>query len=121
MTQILYPDSLPPPDLPGYQLQPGPAFVRGAVAGGRAQQRRGFVSQPAKNTAQFTLSDSEFMLFEGWFRYSISDGADWFLGPAKLDVGVALVEMRFVDMYSAALLGSSMWQVQAQLEIREWR
>lgn len=120
---IDYPSLLPPPNLPGYQLQPGQPFIRTGPASGRAGYRRGNVSQPELVSANWDFGAAEFWFFEGWFRWTVKDGADWFVGPAKRGAGLVQVAMRFAgdELYSATLLGAQDWRVTATLEIRAWR
>ncbi|WP_375058421.1 hypothetical protein [Zobellella sp. DQSA1] len=114
-----YPSQLPMPDLPGYALQPVSPFRRTPMASGRGRRRRMFTSVPVHTPLTITMTLPQFQLFEGWFRWTISDGADWFMGWAKTSLGVGRYEMAFVDIYQAIPLSAWEWQVSATMEIRE--
>lgn len=119
MALAVYPSQLPMPDLPGYQLQPVSPFRRVDLASGRARQRRLFTSVPTMVQMTITMTNPQFQLFEGWFRWVIADGGDWFMGWAKTSMGVQRYEMRFADMYQPAPVSTWEWQISATMEIRE--
>lgn len=66
------------------------------------------------------MSQSQAQAFESWFRYELSDGAEWFNVQLRTPIGLQSYECRFADMYSGPqLVGVDRWVFQAMLEIRE--
>lgn len=120
MTVPEYPAELPRPESTRYTMENEDTFVRTQMSSGKARQRRRFTSVPTNVEVQWVFSDSEFELFEAWFRYKISDGADWFTGPLKTSTGLREdYEQRFSSMYRSSLIGPSLWQVRSSLELRD--
>lgn len=121
MADIDYPSTLPTPARSGYGLQHVSPFARTTMATGRARQRRTFQSVPSAVTLTWTMRNEEAQVFEGWFAYDITDGADWFNIDLKAPVGtLAPYECRFMEMYQGPeLFGLDMWRFTAEVEIRE--
>jgi len=67
------------------------------------------------------MRNEEAQVFEAWFVYDITDGADWFNIDLKTPVGtLAPYECRFMEMYQGPeLFGLDMWRFTAEVEIRE--
>lgn len=121
MATIDYPSTLPTPSRDGYALQHVSPFSRTPMRTGRARQRRTFQSVPSEVGLTFTFREPEAQVFEGWFAYDITDGADWFNIDLKTPVGnLAPYECRFMEMYSGPeLFGLDLWRYTARVEIRE--
>jgi hypothetical protein len=121
MATIDYPAELPSPARSGYALQHVSPFARTPMQTGRARQRRTFQSVPSSVTLTWTLRNEEAQIFEAWFAYDITDGADWFNIDLKTPVGtLAPYECRFMEMYQGPeLFGLDMWRYTAEVEIRE--
>ena len=120
MTLAVWPEQLPMPEQSGYAIQHVSPLQRTEMVSGRARQRRVYTSVPSMVAVQWFLSDVEAQLFEVWFRYSITDGADWFLCPLKTPVGIKHHEARFNGMYEGPTLTAfKRWTASATMEIRE--
>ncbi|GHC19515.1 hypothetical protein [Aidingimonas halophila] len=120
MADIDFPADLPLPQREGYGLEHVSPLLRTELASGRARQRRRFTSVPTTVSVSWVLSEVEAQLFEGWFRYAISDGAAWFNVTIKTPVGLKPYVARFAGMYDGPdLLGIGHWRISAELEIRE--
>ena len=120
MTLAVWPEQLPLPEQSGYAIQHVSPLQRTEMVSGRARQRRIYTSVPSMVAVQWFLSDVEAQLFEVWFRYSITDGADWFLCPLKTPVGIKHYEARFNGMYEGPTLTAfKRWTASATMEIRE--
>lgn len=119
-----YPNALPTPLREGYGLRHVSPLMRTQMDSGRARQRRRFTSVPSEVPVSWICNAKQAQFFEAWFRYGITDGADWFLCPLKtpLDEGAAVkeYEARFTDIYRGPeLVGIDHWRFTAELEIRE--
>lgn len=119
MALVEYPTQLPMPDLSGYELNPVSPFIRTNMESGRARQRRRFTSVPVMVPFTITLKNVHLQIFEGWFRWLINDGVDWFMGPAKTALGVRNYEMRFTQMYRLTPISPTEWLVTTEIELRE--
>ena len=116
-----YPSYLPKPLRDNYDLNHISPFARTTMSTGRARQRRTFQSVPTMTTVSWYMKEPEAQLFEAWFKYEITDGADWFNIDLKTPVGnFASYECRFTDMYSGPTINDANdWVFSAELEIRE--
>lgn len=104
-----------------YEFQHTSPFARTTMATGRARQRRTFQYVPSSVPITWRFTEPQAQLFEAWFKYDITDGADWFNANLKTPIGnIAPYECRFSDMYSGPSLDNSdYWIFTASLEIRE--
>lgn len=117
---IDYPEKLPTPEQQGYAIQHVSPLTRVDMQSGRARQRRRFTSVPSMVQVSWLMTNVEAQLFEGWFRWIISDGAEWFNGPLKTPMGIKHYVCRFVDIYAGPqAVSPKYWRFTAQLEIRE--
>lgn len=121
MATIDYPVELPAPTRDNYGHQHTSPFARTEMTTGRARQRRTFQSVPTITTLRWVFSEPEAQIFEAWFKYDITDGADWFNIDLRTPVGLlAPYECRFMQMYEGpTLFGVDGWAISAELEIRE--
>lgn len=121
MATIDFPDYLPRPGRVNYDINHVSPFERTEMRTGRARQRRTFQSVPSLVQVEWYLSNPEAQLFEGFFKWDITDGADWFNIDLKTPIGnIAPYECRFTDMYRGPRLdGADRWTYTAELEIRE--
>jgi len=123
MATVDFPSSLPAATISrnGYDINHVSPFARTTMRTGRARQRRTFQSVPSNVNLQFRFNEPQAQIFEGWFAYDITDGADWFNIDLKTPVGnIAPYECRFTEMYSGPRLDNSdYWNYTAQVEIRE--
>lgn len=119
-TTIDYPAGLPLPLRSGYGLNHVSPMMRTELESGRARQRRRYTSVPSIASVSWIFTQAEAQLFEAWFRWTLSDGAEWFNAELRTPLGLMPYECRFVEMYSGPdLVGVDRWQIGASLEIRE--
>lgn len=117
---IDYPADLPPPLRSGYGINHVSPLLRTELATGRAIQRRRYTSVPSIASVSWNLSQVQAQVFEGWFRWTLSDGAEWFNARLRTPLGLQDYECRFVGMYEGPeLVGIDRWKFSADLEIRE--
>lgn len=115
-----YPASLPCALHSGYGLNHVSPLMRVDLESGRARQRRRFTSVPSMADVSWVMTPVQAMIFEAFFKYDLSDGADWFEMPLATPLGVTTYECRFAGMYSGpSLIGNLNWTFTARLEIRE--
>ena len=116
-----YPAYLPKPVRDNYNIEHVSPFVRTPMVTGRARQRRTFESTPSIITVNWYMNDTLAQLFEAWFKYGITDGADWFYIDLKTPTGnFAPYECRFTEMYDGPTIDDARnWKFGARLEIRE--
>jgi hypothetical protein len=119
-TTIDYPSQLPLPQQSGYAIQHVSPLVRVDMQSGRARQRRRFTSVPSLVKVNWLMNEVQAQLFEGWFRWTITDGADWFNCRIKTPMGLRPYECRFTDIYDGPVfVTTSLWRFSAELEIRD--
>ena len=120
MTLAVWPEQLPLPEQSGYAIQHVSPLQRTQMVSGRARQRRVYTSVPSNVAVQWFLTEQQAQLFESWFRYAITDGADWFLLPLKTPMFTGNYECRFNGIYEGPTLTAfNKWTVSATIEIKE--
>ena len=127
-TTITWPDRLPLPTFDGYAVQPQDAVARTDMESGAARVRRRYTSIPSRIPVRWRFGPTEFGIFESWFRWMVSDGAQWFSIELLGGMGMVGHEARFIGdnagSYKAQPQRGSpgsgpRWIVTALLEIRE--
>lgn len=120
MTLAVWPEQLPLPEQSGYAIQHVSPLQRTEMVSGRARQRRIYTSVPSNVAVQWFLTEQQAQLFESWFRYAITDGADWFMLPLKTPMFTGDYECRFTGIYEGpVLIAYDKWTVSATIEIKE--
>ena len=120
MPLVSWPTQLPLPEQSGYAIQHVSPLQRTEMVSGRARQRRVYTSVPSNVAVQWFLTEQQAQLFESWFRYAITDGADWFLLPLKTPLFTGNYECRFTGVYEGPTLTTfNKWTVSATIEIKE--
>ena len=120
MPLVSWPTQLPLPEQSGYAIQHVSPLQRTTMVSGRARQRRVYTSVPSNVAVQWFLTEQQAQLFEAFFRYSITDGADWFLLPLKTPMFTGDYECRFTGIYEGPTLTAfNKWTVSATIEIKE--
>lgn len=117
-----YPSQLPAALQVGYRVQTVSPLIRTPLDSGRARQRRRFTSVPQMVTLEWILRNGEAQLFEAWFKFTITDGSDWFDMPVKTANGCQIEQVRFTDIYSGpSMISSQLLRYSAEVEIFERR
>ena len=120
MSLVPWPTQLPLPEQSGYAIQHVSPLQRTTMVSGRARQRRIYTSVPSNIAVQWFLTEQQAQLFETFFRYAITDGADWFLLPLKTPMFTGDYECRFTGIYEGPTLTAfNKWTVSATIEIKE--
>ena len=120
MSLVSWPTQLPMPEQSGYAIQHVSPMQRTTMVSGRARQRRVYTSVPSNVAVQWFLTEQQAQLFEAFFRYAITDGADWFLLPLKTPMFTGDYECRFTGVYEGPTLTAfNKWTVSATIEIKE--
>ena len=120
MTLAVWPEQLPLPEQSSYAIQHVSPLQRTEMVSGRARQRRVYTSVPSNVSVQWFLTEQQAQLFEAFFRYAITDGADWFLLPLKTPMFTGHYECRFTGIYEGpVLIAFDKWTFSGTLEIRE--
>ena len=120
MPLVSWPTQLPLPEQSGYAIQHVSPLQRTQMVSGRARQRRVYTSVPSNVAVQWFLTEQQAQLFEVFFRYAITDGADWFLLPLKTPMFTGDYECRFTGIYEGpVLIAYDKWTVSATIEIKE--
>ena len=93
------------------------SVIRTQMDTGASRQRQRFTSGVRTVAAQWKLTDDEFALFQGVFKYKLSNGADWFTISLPLGSGFKTYTIRFTDDgWSAAYDNYMHWNVTANME-----
>lgn len=120
MTLAVWPKQLPLPEQSSYAIQHVSPLQRTEMVSGRARQRRIYTSVPSMVAVQFFCTELQAQLFELFFRFGITDGADWFMCTLKTPLGLMPYECRFSGIYEGPVLTSfNKWTFSGTLEIRE--
>jgi hypothetical protein len=120
MTTITYPEHLPNMLINGYSIKTVSPLQRTELQSGRARQRRRFTGVPVMVTFETVLTQPQAQIFEGFFRWMLEDGAEWFLCNLKTPMGLNQYTCRFVGMYNGPdPITPYVFQVSGDLEIFE--
>ena len=120
MSLVSWPTQLPLPEQSGYAIQHVNPLQRTQMVSGRARQRRVYTSVPSNVAVQWFLTEQQAQLFEAFFRFVITDGADWFMCTLKTPLGLMPYECRFNGIYEGPVLTSfNKWTFSGTIEIKE--
>lgn len=120
MATIDFPVGLPMPLRNGYDTNHVSPMMRTEMQTGRARQRRRYTSVPTMASVSWIMTQQQAQLFEGFFRWTLADGAEWFNVTLSTPLGLMAYEARFAEMYNGPqLTGRDMWTFTAELEIKE--
>lgn len=120
MALVSWPEQLPPPEQSGYAIQHVSPLQRTEMVSGRARQRRVYTSVPSMVAVQFFCTELQAQVFELFFRFGITDGADWFLCTLKTPLGLMPYECRFNGIYDGpTLIAFDKWTFSGTIEIRD--
>ena len=110
----------PIPLMSGYGIQPGKAILRTEMESGTARQRRLSNSVPTRVPGRWTLNQAGFKAFEAWFRHTLKDGTAWYSQQLVNGSGSVTVDARFPEPYRAEMVSAGVWQITAELEVRNF-
>ena len=118
MSVEAWPADFPTPLLSGYRAQLPELNARTDFAlGGRVRPL--FEDGPDTFTLGVVLSAAQWAYFQGWYRFALSNGANWFTLPL-LAAGVrADREVRITDPPSIELLSLGHVRISLNVETRE--
>jgi len=120
MPDINYPQNLPLPLRQGYGMNHVSPLLRTELQSGRARQRRVYTNVPTIVDVSWLMTRAQAQIFEGWFRWTLVDGSEWFNAKLRTPLGFQDYYCRFADMYTGPeLVGVEMWRFQAKLEIKD--
>jgi len=113
-----WPSTLPTTVVNGYSISPQQSFIRTEMDQGPSRQRRRFTTTPTNFSINWFMTESEFGIFESWFRDEINNGASWFYIELRNGKGMQTVEARFMESWEAGFVAPHYYSVRSQLEIR---
>lgn len=116
---VSWPASFPHPTLQSYSVSPDESIARTAMESGVARQRRRFTSVPSKVKVRWMMRSDIFGLFEAWYRLKAKEGAEWVTIELQNGFGYTSNQARFLKPYSSQMLSDNLWEVRADLEVRE--
>ncbi len=110
------PTKIPPPDISFNNDIENPV-IRTKMDSGKVRQRARFTSAVRLFTANWTLTDAQYALFQGILKYKLSNGADWFEMQLMFGNGFDTYEVRFIDgKIKSAYKVHLHWRVSAAME-----
>ena len=116
---IKFPQHLPLPTISGYSIKPDDAIIRTDMESGPARQRRRFSQTPSKIAVRWVMNQEQFSLFEAWYKFHAKEGAEWFDIQLLGGLGLLEQEARFIQQFEAGLYKGLLWEITAELEIRD--
>lgn len=123
MSTPTWPDVLPVPSVKNYSLKRRKNSVSTPMSVGPDRFRRVVTRVPSVVQNQWVFNNTEFSLFEWWFKNHIDEGASWWIGPQKNGSGLVKVLCHFVDKddapYAAKPIGNGYWEVTATVLVDE--
>lgn len=116
---VCWPDRLPFPSVQ-YSYQPKASYVRTDMDAGRPRVRRRFLKTPTTVALQWSLTQEQLELFEGFVFHDLLGGIAWFVMPIANGRGINRVKVRFSQPdspYQVSLVAPDReWTVTAQAE-----
>lgn len=119
MTLPVWPSCLPLAKIDGYTVAMGDANnVRGGGSFGPALSRNRFTRQAATIGISLVMTDTQFGIFEAWWKHILNDGASWFTMQQD---GESLQNntCRFVGGYQATIQTAGLWAVSGSVVVDE--
>lgn len=113
-----WPTTLPAPNMAGYSVKPDAGFIRTDMDAGPARQRRRYTSSPSRIPASWVFNATQMAAFKTFYETTLDVGTGWFTMTVNAGAGESALDCRFAEPYSAALVGSGIWQVSANIEVR---
>lgn len=114
-----YPLNLPMPLQSSQSVSTVSPLVTTTMQTGRRRQRRAYTSTPQIVKVSFLMSDEQTAMFEGWYRWGITDGADWFTARLRTPLGIKPVTMRFTGIYDGPNPeGFLLYKISGEVELR---
>ncbi|WLE60231.1 hypothetical protein GIY62_06110 [Burkholderia plantarii] len=117
-----WPATLPLPSPDSYNVTPGTPYIRTAMDGGRARQRRRFTRVSPSVDVVWTFTQLQYAIFEAWLQYEVHYGASFFEIDLVNGLGIGPARARFMNdpPFKATLQGSTTeyWQVTATLDVK---
>jgi hypothetical protein len=117
-----WPDTLPAPNLAGYQVAPSDQSIRTEMEFGAARSRRLTYARHDRVRASWVFTDAQMDIFRTWFENDAeaAGGSAWFVINLRIgNTGSTSQEARFVGSFQASLQKASVWTVAAELEVRD--
>lgn len=117
-----WPTDLPAPNLSGYQVEPTDQSLRTDMEFGAARSRRRSFARLDRVRVGWVFTDAQMDTFRTWFENSAeaAGGSAWFAITLRIgNTGATAQEARFVGGFQAGLRKASLWEVSAQLEVRD--
>jgi hypothetical protein len=114
---ITWPAFFPKPQRAGNSRAPADLSIRSSVINGPnlARQRSSFQIETCP--ISLVLANEWLAVFDSFWHYKLNHGAAWFTITLAGETGTVATVARFVEGYSAKLVGGGHWNVTAELEI----
>jgi hypothetical protein len=117
---VSWPDVLPIPRYDGYSIVPGDPIQRTEMEAGAARQRRRFIDVPSRISLRWKMTNEQYAIFEGWYKWEAREGAAWFNMSLRSGLGFAPHVARFLGQPQAVPTDRGLhWEITTELEIRE--
>lgn len=114
-----YPSGLPAAQKRDRAFQMVDPLVSTQSSNGQTRWYRRFTDVPTATPVSWIFSDLQCQVFQGWFKDTLRDGAEWFDMPLTTDVGRHVEQCHFVQAYSGPKrLGFNRWQIGADIVLR---
>lgn len=99
-----------------YSTEVSPSVVRTEMDSGFQRQRKRFSQDMTSIGVVFSFTPTQYALFQAWWKFKISSGADWFLMSVNIGGATGTQQVRFSSPYSGTY-GGGRWKVKAVLEL----
>lgn len=120
MALVEWPSRLPLPQLSGHGYTPGKRLIETRMDSGTSRFRRKFSNVHDKLSARFLMTNDQAAFFEGWFKYVLNDGANWFVMPIKTPMGLIDHEVHIKEAGKPfKVVSQKLWQIDLDLLIRK--
>jgi len=96
-------------------MEVSPSVIRTEMDSGFQRQRKRFTQEMRSFAVTFSFTPDQFAIFQAWWKYRVSSGADWFLMEVDIGGSRTTRQVRFSTPFSSAY-GGGRWKVKSVLE-----
>lgn len=113
-----YPSTLPKPLIDGYGGSQDVAFIRTEMEAGSKRQRQRFSAANDQLNVNWLFTFEQMSTFRNFYNSSVNRGSDWFTIELDVGEGFNTFDARFTQAYQYSRVQGNLWNVSANLEVR---
>ena len=115
-SNIIYPISLPCPNLAGNKMQGGDTFKR-SIFDHAIRQRKSYCGSYELSYQFTTINAAQMQDFTKFYYETLGNGVKSFIADWEVEGNIVQKEFRFSSIYSATSIGKSIYRISANFEL----